>query len=118
MPAGRGVARLDRLDARLDEPLEQTTDLIVEKGILEGSRRLGSNQSQELLAPRIEGDDLLVDILFCQEPLGGVLLLVDKLNDADDFVSLGDERRDEHGLRAVTSKLVEAAIEREERPGG
>ncbi len=89
--ARRRVALLDRLDAGADEALEHVLDLGVENGILERDPGLGGQRRQELFAAGVEGDDLLVHVLRCQELLAGIALLVDELEDADHLAFAGEE---------------------------
>src|SRR5262249_16788553 len=62
--ARRGIARLDRLDARLHEALEEATDLVVEHRVLEARAGLRGHHAEELLRALVEGDDLLARVVL------------------------------------------------------
>ncbi len=112
------IARLDRLDARLHEPLEHLADVAVEDRGLQRDARLRGEHAEELLAPFVEGDDLLVHVGPGQQLVARIALLVDELDDADHLVALADERRDEHRSGHVSGAPVEARVEVEGRPRG
>ncbi len=115
---GRGrVARLDRGDGGLHEPLEQGLDALVEPAVLERDRRLGRQRDGEVGVPGAERLNLPLDLPRGREPALQVRLAVDELEDADDLFLLRLHRDDEHRLRPVADLRVKCPVDLEGRAG-
>ena len=113
----RRVARLDRDDRGLHEPLEEPADRLDQVAVVDGDGRLRGERAGELLVALAVPLHRPLGLLDRRERPPEVRLAVDELEHADGLALRGAHRHHQHRLGAVAGLLVERAVDVERHAG-
>ena len=103
---------LDSKHGGCHKTLEESLDILVEAGVLDGDRGLPGECEDHVHQTACVRDDLSVDVGRVFEPGIGGALAVDQLEDPDDLVLVIFHREGQHRFRAVPVLLVDRSVER------